>query len=141
MWGLTATAAYTPFGGDSKRILIRLTHSFRARPVRGQALAAWVCLLALAAFGLCAGLLAAGYRIDQPFAVLVFAVLAIGAERQSISLTPNADVSISSIVYVFAAVVLGPLSGAVVGAASVLANLPRRDVPQPILRWGAWTSI
>ncbi|MGZ6638319.1 MAG: HD domain-containing phosphohydrolase [Solirubrobacteraceae bacterium] len=91
--------------------------------------------------GLCLGLLAAGYRIDQPFAVAVFAVLAIVAERQNISLTPNADVSISSIVYVFAAVVLGPLSGAVVGAASVLANIPSRDVPQPILRWGAWTSI
>lgn len=90
---------------------------------------------------MCIGLLAAGYRIDQPIVVAVLVVLAIGAERQSISLTPNAEVSVSSLVYIFAAVVLGPLSGAVVGAASVLANLPRRDVPQPILRWAAWTSI
>lgn len=90
---------------------------------------------------MCIGLLAAGYRIDQPVVVAVLVVLAIGAERQSISLTPSAEVSVSSLVYIFAAVVLGPLSGAVVGAASVLANLPRRDVPQPILRWAAWTSI
>ena len=90
---------------------------------------------------MCIGLLAAGYRIDQPIPVAVLVVLAIGAERQSISLTPNAEVSYASLVFLFAAVVLGPLSGAVVAAASVLANLPRRDVPQPILRWGAWTSI
>ncbi len=140
MRGLTAPAAYTPFGGDCKRILSRLTHSFRTKPSRDQALAAWVCLLALAALGMCVGLIAAGYRIDEPFAVAVFAVLAIAAERQIISLTPNAEVSVSMIVYVFVAVVLGPLSGAVVAAASVLANLPRRDNSQPILRWGAWTS-
>jgi putative nucleotidyltransferase with HDIG domain len=90
---------------------------------------------------MCVGLLVAGYRIDQPIPVLVLALLAIGAERQSISLTSSAEVSIASLVYVFAAVVLGPLSGAVVGAAGVLANLPRRDVPQPILRWSTWTSI
>jgi putative nucleotidyltransferase with HDIG domain len=108
---------------------------------RERVLTAWVCFLALMASGMCLGLYAAGYRIEQPIAVAVLAILAIGAERQSISLTPNAEVSVVSLVYVFAAVVLGPLSGAVVGAASVLADLPRRDVPQPILRWVAWTSI
>jgi len=90
---------------------------------------------------MCVGLLVAGYRIDQPIVVGILAALAIAAERQSITLTPNAEVSVSSLVYIFATVVLGPLSGAVVGAASVLGDLPRRDVPQPILRWGAWTSI
>lgn len=90
---------------------------------------------------MCAALVAAGYRIDQPIPVVVLALLAIGAERQSISLTPNTEVSVSSLVYVFAAVVLGPLAGAIVGAASVLPDLWRRDVPEPILRWGAWTSI
>jgi len=91
---------------------------------------------------MCVGLLAAGYRIDQPIPVVVLALLAMGAERQSISLTASAEVSIASLVYVFAAVVLGPLVGAVVGASGVLlANLPRRDDPQPVLRWGTWTSI
>jgi putative nucleotidyltransferase with HDIG domain len=90
---------------------------------------------------MCAALVAAGYRIDQPIPVVVLALLAIGAERQSISLTPNTEVSVSSLVYVFAAVVLGPLAGAFVGAASVLPDLWRRDVPEPVLRWGAWTSI
>ena len=120
---------------------MRLTDSFRAEAPRERVLAAWVCLLAVAASVMCAVLLSAGYRIEQPIAVAVLAMLAIGAERQSISLTPNAEVSVSSLVYVFATVVLGPLSGAVVAAAGVLADLPRRDVPQPILRWASWTSI
>jgi putative nucleotidyltransferase with HDIG domain len=90
---------------------------------------------------MCVGLLAAGYRINHPLPLAILALLAIGAERQSIRMGPNAEVSISSLVYVFAAVVFGPLSGAVVGAASVLPDLPRRDVPQPVLRWGAFTSI
>lgn len=90
---------------------------------------------------MCFGLLAAGYRVEQPMLVIVLALLAIGAERQSVSITSNAEVTVSSIIYVFAAVVLGPLSGALVAAIGVLADLPRRDGPQPILRWGAWTSI
>jgi putative nucleotidyltransferase with HDIG domain len=90
---------------------------------------------------MCLGLLAAGYRVDQPIPVLVLAVLAIGAERQTVAITAGAEVSISNLIYVFAAVVLGPLSGALVAAAALLADLPRRDTPQPILRWGAWTSI
>jgi putative nucleotidyltransferase with HDIG domain len=87
------------------------------------------------------GLIAAGYRIEQPIAVAVLAVLAIAAQRQSISLSPHAEVSVAPLVFVFAAVVLGPLSGAVVCAVGVIADLPRRDVAQPILRWGTWTSI
>jgi len=42
---------------------------------------------------------------------------------------------------VFAAVVLGPLSGAVVGVVGLLRDLPRRDTERPILRWCTWTSI
>ena len=96
--------------------------------------------MAVGAAAMCAALLAAGYRIEQPIPVAILALLAIGAERQSISLTPNTDVSISSLLYVFAAVVFGPLSGALVGAIGVLANLGRRDVPEPILRWANWTA-
>jgi len=90
---------------------------------------------------MCAALLVTGYRIAHPLPVAVLAMLAIGAERQSISLGTNAEVSITSLVYVFAAVVFGPLSGAVVGAASVIPDFFRRDDPQSVLRWGAWTSI
>jgi putative nucleotidyltransferase with HDIG domain len=73
--------------------------------------------------------------------VLVLALLAVGAEHQGIGLTPHLEVSVSSLVCVFAAVVFGPLAGVVVGAAGILADLPRRDVAQPVLRWTTWTSI
>ena len=107
---------------------------------RQKLLHAWVAILALGAGGLALGLLAVGYRLDHPEMVGVLGLLAIGAERESIRVTPSTEVSIASLVSVFAAVVLGPLSGAVVGAIGLLADLPRRDVGQPILRWGIWTS-
>lgn len=107
---------------------------------RDRLLVFWVATLAVGAIALCGALVAAGYRLHQPGALAVLAVLALVAERAGISLTPNAEVSAASLVCVFAAVVLGPLSGAVVAAAAVLVELPRRDVPQPLLRWSSWTS-
>jgi putative nucleotidyltransferase with HDIG domain len=107
---------------------------------RQKLLYAWVAVLALGAVVLALALLAAGYRLEHPTMVGVLSLLAIGAERESIRLTPSTEVSIASLLSVFAAVVLGPLSGAVVGAVGLLADLPRRDAGQPILRWGIWTS-
>jgi putative nucleotidyltransferase with HDIG domain len=78
--------------------------------------------------------------MGQPIAVAVLAALAVAAERQSIGIGPTAEVSVASLVCVFAAVVFGPLAGAAVGAVGVLADLPRRDVSQPVLRWLTWTS-
>lgn len=89
---------------------------------------------------MCLALVAAGYRIERPAAVAILAALAVIAERESIKLTPTTEASIASMVCIFAAVVLGPLSGAVVGAAGLLVDLPRRDVARPILRWSTWTS-
>ncbi len=106
-----------------------------------HALIAWVVVLACAAGAMCVSLIAAGYRIEHPTVVAILAALAIAAEHQSIKLTPTAEVSIASLVCIFAAVVLGPLSGGFVGAVGLLADLPRHDVAQPVLRWSAWTSI
>jgi putative nucleotidyltransferase with HDIG domain len=108
---------------------------------RERLLALWVLGLVIAAGAMLVSLVATGYRLHQPFVVAVLAALAIAAEHESIRVTPNAEVSIASLVCVFAAVVLGPVSGTVVAAAGMLADLPRRDVAQPILRWSAWTSI
>jgi putative nucleotidyltransferase with HDIG domain len=107
---------------------------------RERLLELWVLGLTLAAGGLCAGLVLAGYRIHQPAAVALLAALAFAADYGSIRLRPNLEVTIASLVCVFAAVVLGPLSGAVVAAAGLLRDLPRRDTAQPILRWANWTS-
>ena len=95
----------------------------------------------MGAGAMCAGLLSAGFRLHHLLPVLVLALLAVGAEHQGIGLTPHLEVSVSSLVCVFAAVVFGPLAGVVVGAAGILADLPRRDVAQPVLRWTTWTSI
>jgi putative nucleotidyltransferase with HDIG domain len=100
----------------------------------------WVLVLTLSAAGLCAGLVVAGYRIHQPAAVAVLAALAFAADYGSIRLSPNLEMTVASLVCVFAAVVLGPLSGAAVATAGLLRDLPRRDTEQPILRWATWTS-
>src|SRR5712692_11838462 len=116
-------------------------HRSRIRLSREMALAAWVVSLTLAAVLMCAGLVWGGYGLHHPIAVAVLAVLALGAEHESIRLTPAVEVSIASLLCVFAAVVFGPVAGVVVGGTGVLADLPRRDVSQPVLRWMTWTAI
>ena len=107
---------------------------------RERLLELWVLGLTLSAGGLCAGLVTAGYRIHQPAAVAVLAALALAADYGSIRLSPSLELTVASVVCVFAAVVLGPLSGAVVAAVGLLRDLPRKDTDQPILRWATWTS-
>jgi len=102
---------------------------------RERALRLYVVGLTLSALGLCGGLVLAGYRIHQPAGLVVLAALAFAADYGSIRLSASAEVTIASLVCVFAAVVLGPLSGAVVATAGLLRDLPRRDTEQPILRW------
>jgi putative nucleotidyltransferase with HDIG domain len=101
----------------------------------------WVATLCVTAIGLCGALLAAGYRLHHPLLLAVLAALALGAESESIQVTSTTEASIASLLGVFAAVVLGPLSGGAVAAVGLLATLPRRDVAQPVLRWASWTSI
>jgi putative nucleotidyltransferase with HDIG domain len=107
---------------------------------RERLLELWVVGLTLSAGGLCVGLVVAGYRIHQAAAVVVLALLAFAADYGTVRLTPSLEVTVASVVCVFAAVVLGPLSGAVVAAVGLLRDLPRRDTAQPVLRWAAWTS-
>lgn len=101
----------------------------------------WIGALAAGAVATSVALVVTGYRITAPVPVLVLSVLALAAEREGISLTPTVEVSVASILCIFAAVALGPLAGVVVGVAGLLADLPRRDDPNPILRWLTWTSI
>jgi putative nucleotidyltransferase with HDIG domain len=107
---------------------------------RDRLLEVWVLGMTLGAAGLCVGLVLLGYRVHQLPAVALLAALAFAADYGSIRLSPNLEVTIASLVCVFAAVVLGPLSGAVVAAVGLLRDLPRRDTEQPILRWASWTS-
>ena len=120
---------------------ITFAQNLQIRLKRETLLLVWVGTLIVGAGAMCAGLLSAGYRVHHLLPVLVLALLAVGAEHQSIGLTPQLEVSVSSLVCVFAAVVFGPLAGVLVGAAGLLADLPRRDVAQPVLRWTTWTAI
>lgn len=101
----------------------------------------WASLLGISAAGLGVALFLAGYRLEHPLVLALLGGLAASAVRVSIKLTPSAEVSVASLVFVFTAVALGPLSGATVAAIGYLADLPRRDVSEPLLRWGIWTSI
>src|SRR5665647_2038564 len=85
-----------------------------------SALLAWVALLAVGAVAMILGLVEAGFGVGQPIAVAVLVVVAIAAERESIELSPTVEVSVSPLLYVFAAVVFGPLAGVIVGAAGLL---------------------
>jgi putative nucleotidyltransferase with HDIG domain len=100
----------------------------------------WVFALGLAACGMVVGLVAEGYGIGAPIPIGVLILVAIGLEHESIHISPQLEVSVASLVYIFAAVVYGPLAGVLVAVAGLLADLPRRDVAQPILRWTTWTS-
>jgi putative nucleotidyltransferase with HDIG domain len=120
---------------------ITFAQNFQIRLKRETLLLVWVGTLIVGAGTMCAGLLVAGYRLHHLLPIVVLALLAVGAEHQGIGLSPQLEVSVSSLVCVFAAVVFGPLAGVLVGAAGILADLPRRDVAQPLLRWTTWTSI
>jgi putative nucleotidyltransferase with HDIG domain len=106
-----------------------------------SALVAWVAVLAAGAAATILGLLEAGYGLGHPIGVALLVGAAMAAEHESIGLSPTAEVSVSPLIYVFAAVVFGPIAGVIVAAAGLLADLPRRDVAQPTLRWATWTSI
>jgi putative nucleotidyltransferase with HDIG domain len=64
-----------------------------------------------------------------------FAVLALVAERQTVRLTANLQLSVAFLPLLFVAVVFGPLPAALIGAVTVLPDLGR-----PFTRWVIWTA-
>jgi putative nucleotidyltransferase with HDIG domain len=116
--------------------------NIRLRAVSPSArLRGWTALLGLGATGMCSGLLLAGYRLDNLTPVLVISALALAAEREGIQLTAEVEVTVASLLGIFAVVAFNPLAGIVVGVTGLLADLPRRDDANPILRWLTWTTI
>jgi putative nucleotidyltransferase with HDIG domain len=67
--------------------------------------------------------------------LLGFAVLALVAERQTVRLTANLQLSVAFLPLLFVAVVFGPLAAALIGAVTVLPDLGR-----PFTRWVIWTG-
>jgi putative nucleotidyltransferase with HDIG domain len=128
---LTAPPAYTPFGGHA-----RLSSLVEGLVSADRRTLAWACLLNGAAAATVVALWLNGYRLPPVYAVLVLAVVAALAERQSVAVTKRTTMSVSFLPIVFSAVVFGPLGGFAVGALSNLSDL--RVSP---LRWCVYTPI
>ncbi len=109
--------------------------SARIETRRAVALAVWAGVLASGALGVTAALLLSGARLGSPYAVAALAMTALLAERQCIRLSPTAEVSVGSLIFVFAAVTFGPLAAVIVGAAGLLVDFRR-----PLVRWVIWTG-
>jgi putative nucleotidyltransferase with HDIG domain len=112
---------------DGRRVLPRVR---KPEPISVLATA-----LGIAAGALALGLVFAGETLGPVPGVLVLGAFSMLAERRSVRIGANAQVTVSVLPIVFAAVVFGPLSAMVVGAMGILA-----DLQSPYVRWLTWTS-
>jgi putative nucleotidyltransferase with HDIG domain len=81
--------------------------------------------------------LAAGFGLHGPYWELgLLAGFALWAEQHHVRITPNAEMTVSVLPVLFAAVVFGPLDAMVVGAVGLLG-----DLGTPHLRWAIWTAM
>ena len=104
---------------------------------------AYVLALVTCAVATALSLVFAGYDLEAPLTVLALAAAAAGAERISVRLTRNTELSISVLPTLFAAVLFGPLAAATVGGASMLGDpelTSRRRDRAPRLKWATYTS-
>ena len=89
-------------------------------------------------------LLANGYDLGDTWTVLALAVVNAVAERSGVWVTRTTQMSIALLPTLFAAVLFGPLAGAVVNAASMVGDpelFARRDPERaPRLKWATYTS-
>lgn len=103
----------------------------------------YVLALGVAAVAVAASLILAGYGVEAPLTVCALALAAAGAERISIRLTTNTELSISLLPTLFSAVLFGPLAAAMVGGASMLGDpelTSRSRDRAPRLKWATYTS-
>jgi len=129
--GLTATAAYTPFGGYAR--LVRLVKGLGSVDRRSLA---WACALWIAFGASLSVLWLDGYRLPPILAGLFLATVAAVAERQGVAVSEWMDHSVSLLPLVFSAVVFGPVGGFAVGAFSTVL-----DVRESPFRWSVYTPI
>jgi putative nucleotidyltransferase with HDIG domain len=107
------------------------------RPVRGRFEPVHVYALALAAAtsSFVVAAVALGAQLHgPPWVIVALGVTALLAERQSVRVGPNTEMSVSVLPILFAAVVLGPLAAVIVGASALVG-----DFRPPHIRWAVWT--
>jgi putative nucleotidyltransferase with HDIG domain len=129
--GLTAAAAYTPFGGYAR--LKRLAKGLDSGQLRT---AVWACVLIVGSSAAVSALWLHGYGLPPIWAVLFLGAVAALAERQSVWFTERTSMSVAFLPLVFSAVVFGPLGGFAVGA---LSNV--WDLRVSRLKWIVYTPI
>jgi putative nucleotidyltransferase with HDIG domain len=101
-----------------------------------RATKAFAGVLVAAALLLVTALVDAGSTLEgSPVVLGILCVIALVAERQSVAISPSAQVSVSVLPLLFAAVVFGPLAAMVVGSFAMLA-----DFGPPLTRWITWTA-
>jgi putative nucleotidyltransferase with HDIG domain len=100
------------------------------------------CLVGYTACLASALLVFVGYLLDQttfaigaPWPIAALAGSAVLAERQSVRVSPRAEISVSALPIVLAAVIYGPLAAILVSIASLLPSFQ-----PPYARWLIWTS-
>jgi putative nucleotidyltransferase with HDIG domain len=133
----TGCQEYHPFGGDFNGgipgLYRRLREPRRLRMSRTQVYAAALVGTALVTLVLLVG---AGLSSQAPlWAVVVLIAMAIVAEKQSVRIGPNTEMSVAALPILFAAVVYDPYVAMAVGAGSVLVDFGR-----PHTRWVIWTA-
>jgi putative nucleotidyltransferase with HDIG domain len=104
----------------------------------------YVFVLSFAAITCAIALIVAGYDLGDAWTVLALAIVNAVAERSGVWVTRTTQLSIALLPTLFAAVLFGPLAGAVVNAASMLGDpellAPADPERAPRLKWATYTS-
>ena len=124
--GTNGTVIVSPFWGTVKGYALRSQATPR--------LLLWVVALNLAALGAAGTLIATGQTLPVWWKLAILGILAAVAERQAVRVTPNVEMTVSFLPFVFTAVAFGPLAALIVGAVSNLAILR-----PPYLQWAVYT--
>jgi len=73
--------------------------------------------------------------MGPPWPIAALAVAAVIAEKQSVRLSPRAEISVSALPIILAAAIYGPVAAICVSIASLIPSFQ-----QPYARWLTWTS-
>ncbi len=132
----TACQEYHPFGGDFNRSPGTVISAV-SRLSSCDSTSAHICGAAGGLRGRAVALLwDLGFVIEAPWwAVAALVAMAAIAEKQSVRIGPNTEMSVAALPILFAAVAYDPLVAMIVGGGSVLVVLGR-----PYTRWVVWTA-
>jgi putative nucleotidyltransferase with HDIG domain len=136
--GTNGNPGYTPEGG-SVQVRKLVQGSRRALADIDRRMLVYLAVLAGSAVGLAATAVADGYSLGSVWVVAILSAAALISEKQRVWLrretaSDGISASISLIPILFAAVLFGPLSAAVVAALSMLGTFER-----PYMKWAIYT--